>query len=76
MGELDHRWAIVEKGYTVEPPWDEEDSTHLLWEAWVDPGEVATFTLQAPSEPGEYQVVCCIRGHPEESVMGVLIVTP
>jgi hypothetical protein len=39
-------------------------------------GRRPTGVLTAPSEPGEYQVICSEPGHLELGMTGVLIVTP
>ncbi len=74
-GGLEHEWVVMELGYTAEPPFDDVDEAHVLWEGEVGPGEVTSFTFTAPSEPGEYQVICGISGHFENNMVGTLTVT-
>lgn len=74
-GLLEHEFAIMEKGYKVEPPFGDKDESHIYWElegVAADTTETATFT--APTEPGDYEVVCGLQGHIEKGMVGTLIV--
>jgi uncharacterized cupredoxin-like copper-binding protein len=71
-----HDWTLMDAGYQAEPPWTDEDQQHVLVSMSVDPGETETLTFVAPTEPGEYQIVCHITEHLEGGMQGKLIVTP
>lgn len=64
-GALEHNWAILKLGETLEGiPYDE--ATHqslLLFEANKVPGKQTKQVSFTVSEPGEYQVICTIAGH-------------
>lgn len=64
-GGLQHNWAIVKPGSEVPVPFrSESDSGILIWDTGlVDPGQSASATFTAPSEPGEYTVICTVAGH-------------
>lgn len=73
-GSVEHEWVLVEQGYTIEPPVNDEDEDHIYWEAEVPAGETETFTFTAPDTAGEYQIVCVIAGHLESGMEGSLTV--
>lgn len=71
-----HSWTLMEAGYKVEAPFSDEDRQHVLVEKKVFPDESETLTFVAPSEPGEYQVVCTTFLQLEGGMRGKLVVTP
>lgn len=73
-GTVEHEWVLVEQGEMIEAPFGDEDEDKIYWEGEVEPGDSETFTFTAPSEPGEYQVVCGIAGHLEAGMEGTLTV--
>jgi uncharacterized cupredoxin-like copper-binding protein len=62
-GAVVHDFIIMRYGTTVGDDFDDEDEVNIYWKAELQPGTSETFTFTAPSEPGEYQVVCGIEGH-------------
>lgn len=42
---------------------DEKDVPNVYWQVEIQPGGSANTTFTAPSEPGEYEVVCRTEGH-------------
>ena len=75
IGLLEHEFVIMKLGTTATLPFDADDEPNVYWEGEVEPGEKETCEFVAPSEPGEYQVVCGTAGHLEQNMMGKLIVT-
>lgn len=73
-GTLEHEYVIIKKGETVTLPFDDDDEAKVYWENELQPGESATVTYTAPSEAGEYQVVCGTPGHLEQHMEGKLVV--
>lgn len=71
-----HEWTLMEAGYKVEAPFSDEDRNHTLTSMMVHPNSTGTLTFTAPSEPGEYQIVCSVPDHLEQGHPGKLIVTP
>jgi uncharacterized cupredoxin-like copper-binding protein len=74
-GSVEHEWVLMEAGYQVTTPFDDDDEPHVYWEGEVDAGESMTFTFTAPSEPGDYPIVCGVAGHLEAGMVGTLTVT-
>jgi uncharacterized cupredoxin-like copper-binding protein len=73
-GALDHTWIIMKKGVTVTMPYGEKDKDNVLFEARVKPGETGTFEFDAPTETGDYEVVCGEAAHLEQGMKGTLTV--
>ena len=77
QGGLEHNWTALKPG--VEPPMpflpDQHGDLVLLTSSNVPPGQKVTETLTAPTEPGEYIVICTIAGH-YPAMQGRLIVEP
>jgi uncharacterized cupredoxin-like copper-binding protein len=73
-GSVEHEWVLMEAGYQVTTPFDADDEPHVYWEGEVEAGESGTFTFTAPSEAGDYQLVCGVAGHVEAGMVGTLTV--
>jgi uncharacterized cupredoxin-like copper-binding protein len=73
-GSVEHEWVIMAAGYQVTTPFDADDEPHVYWEGEVEAGETGTFTFTAPSQPGDYQLVCGVAGHLEAGMVGTLTV--
>jgi uncharacterized cupredoxin-like copper-binding protein len=74
-GTVDHSWVLMEARYTAQPPFSDEDQSHVLQEFTLSPGEQRTVTFTAPSDPGDYQVVCNLPGHLEAGMQGTFTTT-
>jgi len=73
-GKVEHEFVIIKLGQEVTVPFDADDEDKVFWEHEVGPGESATVTFTAPSEPGEYVLLCGISGHFEAGMAGKLTV--
>ena len=74
-GAIEHEYAILKKGEHVTPPFGEKDEGKIFWELdGVAPGTTASGTFTAPTEPGDYDVICGIPGHIELGMIATLIV--
>jgi uncharacterized cupredoxin-like copper-binding protein len=74
-GALEHEFAILKKGEHVIPPFGEKDEDKILWELdGVAAGTTKSDTFTAPTEPGEYDIICGIPGHIELGMIATLIV--
>lgn len=74
-GAIEHEFAILKKGEHVTPPFGDKDEDKIFWELdGVDAGETKSDTFTAPTEPGEYDVICGIPGHIELGMVATLIV--
>ncbi len=74
-GALEHELVIMLLSKDATLPFDDDDEANIYWEAELQPGTKQTITFVAPSEPGEYQLVCGTAGHLEQGMKGVLTVT-
>jgi plastocyanin len=73
-GAVVHDLVIMKFGETVGDNYDEEDKGNVFWEIKAGPGASVTGTFTAPTEPGEYQIVCGTPGHFISGMVGKLIV--
>lgn len=73
-GAVVHEFVIMKFGTTVGEDFGDEDEENIYWEVEVEPGESTTTTFTAPSEPGEYQLVCGTEGHFVAGMVGTLTV--
>lgn len=73
-GAVVHEFVIMKYGTNVGENFGDEDEENIYWEVEVKPGQSETVTFTAPSDPGEYQVVCGTEGHFMAGMVGSLIV--
>jgi uncharacterized cupredoxin-like copper-binding protein len=73
-GAVVHEFVIMKLGATVGEDFGDEDEENIYWEIEVEAGGSATATFTAPSEPGEYQLVCGTAGHFIAGMVGSLTV--
>ncbi len=74
-GFTEHEFAILKKGEHVTPPFGEKDENKIFWELdGVASGTTKSDTFTAPTEPGEYDIICGIPGHIELGMTATLIV--
>lgn len=74
-GAVAHSFLIMEAGQQVQAHFTEADKANVFWEqAMVPPGESVKGSFTAPTEPGEYQIVCGISGHFEAGMVAKLVV--
>ena len=73
-GAVAHEFVIMKLGETVGDDFGDENEDNIYWEVEAEPGESLTATFTAPSEPGEYQVVCGTAGHYLAGMLGKLTV--
>jgi uncharacterized cupredoxin-like copper-binding protein len=74
VGTLEHEMVIMVFGKEVTIPFDDDDEPNIYWEHELEPGASEAVVFTAPSEPGEYQIVCGIPAHLEQGMVGKLIV--
>jgi uncharacterized cupredoxin-like copper-binding protein len=73
-GTQEHEYVIMILGKDATVPFDDDDEGNIFWEHELQPGETGTVTFTAPSEPGEYHIVCGTAGHLEAGMRGTLTV--
>ncbi len=77
QGTLDHNWVVLESGYRVQTSFTEGDQDHVFFEHQQTPaGQTVSVSFNAPSQPGDYQIVCSVPGHFESGMEGILTVAP
>jgi uncharacterized cupredoxin-like copper-binding protein len=72
-GAVTHEWSLML--VPAQVPFDQADESNIISEFELGPGETQSVTFNAPSEPGDYQVVCALPGHFEAGMVGQLHVT-
>ena len=73
-GAVEHEFVIMNFGMNAGDKFGDEDEGNIYWEVELEPGKSTTVTFTAPSEPGEYQVVCGTEGHLEAGMVATLTV--
>jgi len=73
-GAVEHEFVIFNLGTDAGKSFGSEDEKNIYWEVEMFPGESSSATFTAPTEPGEYYVVCGIEGHLEAGMVAKLTV--
>lgn len=73
-GAVEHEFVIMKFGAAVGDDFGDEDEENIYWEVELQAGESATVTFTAPSQPGEYQLVCGTEGHFVAGMVGTVVV--
>jgi uncharacterized cupredoxin-like copper-binding protein len=71
-GAVVHQFVIMKFGTTVGSDFGDEDKVNIYWKIEAQPGASVTGTFTAPTEPGEYQIVCGTPGHYMAGMIGKL----
>ena len=74
-GAVVHNFVIMQLGKTAGDTFNEEDEANVFWQERDIPtdGELSV-KFTAPTEPGEYQIVCRTPGHIASGMIGKLTV--
>ena len=76
-GALDHNFIVMKQGVEVSEVWSEAEAGNIFFkQTQTTAGSSATATFTAPSEAGEYQILCSVPGHLEQGMVATLTVTP
>ena len=73
-GAVAHNFVIMKLGTTAGTEFTAEDEPNIFWQTGLFPGGSVETTFVAPSEPGEYEVVCRTPGHLQAGMVGKLTV--
>lgn len=74
-GSIKHDFIILKKGIEVQNSFNhEKQMDNIYFHAELESNNADTFTFTAPTEPGEYQVICGIPGHFQAGMTGKLTV--
>ena len=75
-GAVVHNFVIMKLGTSAMPMFDDEDIPNVYWQVELLPGASTDTSFTAPTEPGEYEVICKTEGHIASGMVGKLIVVP
>jgi plastocyanin len=75
-GAVVHNFVIMKLGTSAGPMFDDEDVPNVYWEVELLPGADTNTSFTAPTEPGDYEVVCKTEGHIASGMTGKLTVVP
>ena len=75
-GAVVHNFVIMKLGTSAGDFFDEEDIPNVYWEVELVPGGSTVTSFTAPSEPGDYEVVCRTEGHIVSGMTAKLRVVP
>ena len=73
-GAVVHNFVIMKEGTTAGALFDDADLPNVYWDVEIDPGGEAHVKFTAPSDPGEYQLVCRTKGHLAAGMTGTITV--
>lgn len=73
-GAVIHNFIIMNFGTNAGTEWTADDDANVYWKLEIPAGGSANATFTAPSEPGEYEVVCSTPGHLQAGMIGKMIV--
>jgi plastocyanin len=74
-GAVVHNFVVMKLGTTAGEAFDESDQPNVFWEERDIPaGSDLSVTFTAPTEPGDYQVVCRTQGHIASGMVATLTV--
>jgi uncharacterized cupredoxin-like copper-binding protein len=62
-GAVVHNFVIMNLGTSAGTEFNNEDTANVYWEVEIQPGGSVDTSFTAPSEPGDYEVVCRTPGH-------------
>ncbi len=70
-----HIFGILKLGEHVTPPYNSsKDKDKIMWELIVQAEDTTSGTFTAPTQPGEYDIICRILGHMQYGMVATLIV--
>jgi plastocyanin len=73
-GAVAHTFNILKLGEHVTPPYQNSDEDKILWELVAKTGETVSGVFTAPTQPGEYDIICRVPGHIQLGMTATLIV--
>jgi uncharacterized cupredoxin-like copper-binding protein len=62
-GAVVHNFVIMKLDTSAGPFFDDEDIPNVFWQVEIQPGSSVDTSFTAPTEPGDYEVVCRTEGH-------------
>jgi len=74
-GAVKHEFVIMKYGLSAGDKFGDEDEGNIYWEVELDPGASKTVTFSAPTDLGDYEVLCGTEGHLEAGMKASLTVS-
>jgi uncharacterized cupredoxin-like copper-binding protein len=62
-GAVVHNFVIMKFGTSAGPSFDDQDVPNVFWQVELQPGSSTNTSFTAPTDPGDYEVVCRTEGH-------------
>jgi uncharacterized cupredoxin-like copper-binding protein len=75
-GAVVHNFVVMKLGTSAGDFFDDEDEPNVYWQTEIQPGGSVNTKFTAPSEPGDYEVVCRTEGHIVSGMTAKLTVVP
>ena len=73
-GVVIHNFVIMKLGTTAGSTFEAEDEPNVYWRVEMPSGGSTTTSFTAPTEPGDYEVICSTQGHIASGMVAKLIV--
>ena len=71
-GAVVHNFVIMKLGTTAGGTWVAANDANVFWRLQLDSGSSKSIAFTAPTDPGDYQVVCSTPGHLEAGMIATL----
>ena len=71
-GKQPHEFRILVLGAKAEETIDKNGKSTRYWSNVALYGESKSFSFRAPSDPGDYVIVCSAQGHTKAGMVGTL----
>jgi uncharacterized cupredoxin-like copper-binding protein len=75
-GAVVHNFIIMKLGTSAGPAFDDQDVPNVFWQVELPPGGSTNTSFTAPTDPGDYEVVCKTEGHIAAGMTAKLTVVP
>jgi uncharacterized cupredoxin-like copper-binding protein len=75
-GAVVHNFVIMKFGTSAGTEFNDEDIPNVYWEVEIQVGGSVDTSFTAPSEPGEYEIVCRTPGHLQAGMLAKMTVVP
>ena len=73
-GAVVHNFVIMKLGASAGEAFDDADVPNVYWEVEIQPGGSVNDAFTAPTEAGDYQVICRTPGHISSGMIATLTV--